>query len=64
MKPKIYDQLIFNKAGRLCNGKRTVSSTNGVGKTRQQPAKNETGPLSYIMNKYKFKIDERLQCES
>ena len=28
---QLYGQLIFNKAGRLSTGKRTVSSINGVG---------------------------------
>ena len=30
---------------RKCNGEKTVFSMNGVGKTKQSHAKNETGPL-------------------
>ena len=33
------DQLIFDKAGRISNGKKIVSSTNGAGKTGQPQAK-------------------------
>ena len=37
--------------------KETVSPTNGVGKTRQLHAKDETGPLSYTINKNSLKMD-------
>ena len=42
------------------NWDRTVSSINGIGKTGQQHAKkNEIGPISYIIHRNIFKIDER-----
>jgi len=39
MGPQLYGQLIFNKAGNNIQWKKTVSSTNGVGKTGQPHAK-------------------------
>ena len=36
--PQLYGQLIFDKAGRMSNGKKTVSSTNDVGKIGQRHA--------------------------
>ena len=56
MKPHVYGQLIL-KQERISNGKKTVSPTNGVGKTGQQHPKNETGPLSYTIHKNTFKMD-------
>ena len=38
MDPQMYDQLIFDKAGKNIQGIKTVSSANGVGKTGQQHA--------------------------
>ena len=35
MDPQLYGQLIFDKAGKTIQWKKTVSSTNGVGKTGQ-----------------------------
>ena len=44
-------------------GKR-ISSTNGVGKTGQLPAKEwNWTPLSYTIHKNKLKMDERTKCE-
>lgn len=37
--PKLYGQLIFDEEARMCIGKRTVSSTTGIEKSRQQHAK-------------------------
>ena len=48
--PCIYGQLIYN-GSKSIQGERTVSSMNGVGKTRQPLQKNETGPLSYTIDK-------------
>jgi len=45
------------KQERISKGKKTVSSTNGIGKTGQRHANNETEPLSYTMHKNKFKMD-------
>jgi len=42
--------------------KRTVSSTNGVGKT-VQPHAELTGSLSYTIQKNKLKMDERPKCD-
>ena len=38
MDPKTYGQLIFDKAGRISNGIKTVSSASGAGKTGQRHA--------------------------
>jgi len=38
MDPQPYDQLIFGKAGKNIQWKKTVSSVNGVGKIGQQHA--------------------------
>ena len=35
IKPDTYGQLIFDKGARIQNGKKTVSSANGAGKTGQ-----------------------------
>ena len=35
MNPQLNGQLIFNKAGKKSNGKKTISSINGIGKTGQ-----------------------------
>ena len=40
------------------------SSTNGVGETGQGMQKNESGPLSYIIHKNKFKMDEGPKWET
>ena len=37
--PQLYGQLIFDKAGKISNGKKTVSSINGAGKIGQLYAK-------------------------
>ena len=34
--PQMYGQLIVDKAGKVSNGKKTVSLTNGAGRTGQQ----------------------------
>ena len=39
MNPQLYGELTFDKAGKNIQGEKTVSSTNGVGKTGQQYAK-------------------------
>ena len=36
--PQMYGQLIFDKAGRVSNGNKTVSLANGAGRTGQQHA--------------------------
>ena len=40
---------MFNKGGKNMEWEK-VSSTNGLGKTGQLHAKNETGPLPYTMH--------------
>ena len=40
------------KEPRIHNGERTVFSINGFGKTEQPQEKNETGLLSYAIQKY------------
>ena len=46
MDPQTYGQLIFDKAERISNGIKTVSSASGVGKLDSDMQKNEPGPLS------------------
>ena len=59
----IYGQLMYNKELRIHNGKRTVSSVNGAGKTGWSPAKKDTGPLCNTTHKVNSKwikaLDER-----
>ena len=43
----------------MSNRKKTVSSTNGVGKIRQPYAENETEPFPYTAHKNRLKMDER-----
>ena len=54
----------MTKQERRPNGKKTVSSTNGVGKIEEPHAENEAGPLSYTLHKNNFKMDERPKCET
>ena len=63
MGPKLNGQVIFDKE-RITNGKKTVSSTSGTGKTDQLYANNETGLFSFTIHKNKLKMDERLECET
>ena len=42
------------KVPRICNGDKTVSSLNGVGKTGQSHVKNKTNPILYNTHKNKF----------
>lgn len=55
-----YDYLVnqsLTKEARICNGKRTVSSTNGVGKLNSYMQKNETGSLSHNIHKNKLEME-------
>ena len=51
MDPQLYGQLIFGKAGKNINGKKTVSSTMVLGKLDSHMQKSETGLLSYTTHK-------------
>jgi len=42
----------------------TVSSTNDVGKNEKPHVKERTGPVSYIIPKNKFKMDEMPKYET
>ena len=54
----------MTKQERLSNGKKTVSSTNGVGKPGQQHAKEWNWiTFLYHTQKSKFKMDERPKCD-
>ena len=64
MDPQPYGQLIYNKAEKNIQWKKTVSSTNGVGKLGSNMQKNETGLLSYTIHKNKFKMDERPKSDT
>ena len=56
--PKMYGQLIFDKAGKNIQWKK-VSPANGAGKTGERHAKDETGPLPYTIHKSKLRTDGR-----
>ena len=62
MNPQLCGPLIFSKAGKNIQWEK-VSSTNGVGKTEQPHAKDETRPLSYTTHKKKLKMNVRSKCE-
>ena len=55
----MYGQLIFDKAGKNPVEKRQSLQQMVLGKLDSNKKKNETGPLSYIIHKNKFKMDER-----
>ena len=42
MDPRLFEELIFDKAGKNSGGKKTVSSINGAGKLDSYMQKNET----------------------
>ena len=48
-KPTIIWSANVHKEARICNGKKTISSANGVEKTRQLHTKNEIRLLSYTI---------------
>lgn len=56
----LYDQLIFNKAGKNTQGKKGQSLQQMVlGKLESHMGDNEIGPLSYTIHKDKLNMDER-----
>ena len=61
--PQMYGQLIFDKAGKSIQWKK-VSLTMVLGELDSNMQKNEIGPLSYIIHKNKFKMDERPKCDT
>ena len=56
MDPQLYGQLIFDKAGKNIQLEKDSPFNKWCWENMQ---KNETGPLSYTINKHKFKMDER-----
>ena len=60
MYPQLYDQLIL-KQERISNGKMSLQQM-VLQKLDSNMKKNETKPLSYTINKNKFKMDERPKC--
>ena len=65
MDPQLYDQLIFNIAGKNIQWKKRQPLQQMVlGKLDQPYAEELNWPLSYIINKNKFKMDERLKRET
>ena len=51
------DTLSLTKEARIYNGEKTISLTNGAGKTGKQLVKNETRTLSNTIYKNKLKMD-------
>ena len=51
------DNLSLTKEARIYNGEKTISLTNGAGKTGQPLVKNETRTLSNTIHKNKLKMD-------
>lgn len=47
----------MTKETRVYNGERTVTLINGVGKTGQSNAKNETGLLFYTIHKNQLQVE-------
>ena len=64
MDHQLSDQLIFNKSGKISNGKRQSLQQMVLGKLDSHMQKNETGPFPYTTNKNRLKIDERPLCET
>lgn len=54
----------MTKGARIHNGEKTVSSTNGAGKTGHYMQKNVTGPPSNIVHKNKLKMYYGSNCET
>ena len=55
--------LSLTKEERISNGKKTVSLTNGAGRSGQQHAEDEARSLSYTIQKNKLKMDKGPECE-
>ena len=51
------DTLSLTKEARIYNGLKTISLTNGAGKSGQPLIKNETRTLSNTIHKNKLKMD-------
>ena len=65
MDPQLYGQLIFDKARKNIQWKKTESFQQMVlGKLDKQMQNNETGPLSYTIHKNKLQMDERPRRET
>ena len=69
MNPQLYDQLIFNKAGKNIQWKKECFFNKCLGKLhsnmqKKKKKKNETGPLSDTLHQNKFKMDQRPQRET
>ena len=54
----------MTKEARIYNGKKTVSSISGTGKTGQLHVKSEIKTLSNTIHKNRLKIDERSKCKA
>ena len=54
--------LSLTKEARIYNGEKTISLTDGAGKTGQPVVKNETRTLSNTM--HKNKMDYRSKCKT
>ena len=59
MDPQMYGQLTFEKAGQNIQWNRQSLQQMVLGKLDNNMQKNEPGPLSYTIHKYKLKMDER-----
>ena len=65
MDPRLFGQLIFDKAGKKHPVEKRQSLQQMVlGKLDSHMQKNETGPFSYTIHKDKLKMDERPQCDT
>ena len=63
MDPWLFGQLIFDKAGKNIQWKKSLQQM-VLGKLDSNMQKNEIWPLSDTMHKNKSKIDERPKCET
>ena len=64
MDHQLYGQLIFDKAGKNIQWKKTFFQQMVLGKLYSHMQKNETGPLSYTIHKDKLKMGETPKCET
>ena len=59
--PSLYGQLIFDKGDRSIKWSKISSSINGVGRSGQLHAKNETRPPAYTIHQSKLNMDKILK---
>ena len=64
MDPQLYDQLIFDNAGKNIQRKKKSLQQIVLGKLDSHMQKNETGPFPHTIHKNSLKMNERPKCET